>query len=103
MSKKKPIVRERKIAIDPNPRGNLKALGGAQYDDWNNWLASRTSPAVKGWKVCRMHGARGGAPEGEKNGNYKHGARTKEMIALPSLGTKLFQSRCSQRSKPGQH
>jgi len=46
MSKKKPIVRERKIAIDPNPRGNLKALGGAQYDDWNNWLALRTSLAL---------------------------------------------------------
>ena len=46
MRKKKPIVRERKIAIDPNPRGNLKALGGAQYDDWNNWLASRTSLAL---------------------------------------------------------
>ena len=46
MSKKKPIVRERKIAIDPEPRGNLKALGGAQYDDWNNWLASRTSGAL---------------------------------------------------------
>jgi hypothetical protein len=43
------------------------------------------APAVKGWKVCRMHGARGGAPEGEKNGNYKHGARTKEMIALRKL------------------
>ena len=25
-----------------------------------------------------MHGARGGAPEGERNGNYRHGARTKE-------------------------
>jgi hypothetical protein len=46
MRKKKPIVRERKIAIDPEPRGNLKALGGAQYDDWNNWLASRTSLAL---------------------------------------------------------
>ena len=46
MSKKKPIVRERKIAIDPNPQGNLKPLGGGQYDDWNNWLASRTSLAL---------------------------------------------------------
>jgi hypothetical protein len=26
-----------------------------------------------------------GAPEGERNGNYKHGARTKEMIALRKL------------------
>jgi len=28
-----------------------------------------------------MHGARGGAPEGKRNGNYRHGARTKEMMA----------------------
>jgi hypothetical protein len=28
-----------------------------------------------------MHGARGGAPEGERNGNFKHGARTKQAIA----------------------
>jgi hypothetical protein len=38
------------------------------------------APAVKGWQVCRMHGARGGAPEGKRNGNYRHGARTKETI-----------------------
>jgi len=29
-----------------------------------------------------MHRARGGAPEGERNGNYRHGARTKEAIAV---------------------
>lgn len=28
--------------------------------------------AVKGWKVCRCHGARGGAPKGNTNG-LKHG------------------------------
>ena len=38
------------------------------------------SPAVRGFRVCRMHGARGGAPEGARNGNYRHGARTKEAI-----------------------
>jgi hypothetical protein len=32
-----------------------------------------------------MHGARGGAAEGERNGNYKHGARSKEVIALRKL------------------
>jgi hypothetical protein len=26
--------------------------------------------------------ARGGAPEGERNGNYRHGARTKPTIEL---------------------
>ena len=43
------------------------------------------APAVRGWQVCRMHGARGGAPEGERNGNFRHGARTKETIALWKL------------------
>ena len=36
------------------------------------------SPAVKGHRVCRMHGARGGAPEGKRNGNFRHGGRTKD-------------------------
>jgi hypothetical protein len=29
--------------------------------------------------VCRMHGAKGGAPTGKLNGNYRHGRRTKEV------------------------
>jgi hypothetical protein len=36
-----------------------------------------------------MHGARGGAPEGERNGNYRHGARTKEAIELRKLIRRL--------------
>jgi len=35
------------------------------------------SPAVTGYKVCRMHGAGGGAPSGAKNGNYRHGNETR--------------------------
>jgi len=31
------------------------------------------APAVRGWKVCRFHGARGGAPEGKANGAWKNG------------------------------
>ena len=31
---------------------------------------------------CRIHGARGGAPEGKRNGNYRLGAMTKETIGL---------------------
>ena len=38
------------------------------------------SPAVKGWKVCRFHGARSGAPSGEANGAYRTGLHTKEAI-----------------------
>jgi hypothetical protein len=36
---------------------------------------------VRGYRVCRMHGARGGAPEGERNGNFKHGGCTKQATA----------------------
>jgi len=43
------------------------------------------TPAVRGWQVCRMHGARGGAPEGKRNGNYRHGARSKETIEIRKL------------------
>lgn len=39
------------------------------------------SPAVGGYRVCRMHGAGGGAPKGTQNGNFRHGGRTKEAIA----------------------
>jgi hypothetical protein len=30
--------------------------------------------------VCRMHGARGGAPKGKANGNYRTGRFTGEVI-----------------------
>ena len=36
------------------------------------------NPAVRGWTVCRLHGAGGGAPPGKAHPNYKHGMRTKE-------------------------
>ena len=42
------------------------------------------APAKAGWKVCRMHGAGGGAPEGKGNGNFRHGGyskRTKAALA----------------------
>jgi hypothetical protein len=34
------------------------------------------SPAVRGWHVCRMHGAGGGAPTGPSNGAWQHGGRS---------------------------
>jgi hypothetical protein len=39
------------------------------------------APAVRGWTVCRFHGACGGAPEGEANGSYKEGLHKQEPIA----------------------
>jgi hypothetical protein len=38
-------------------------------------------PAVAGRRVCRMHGGKGGAPKGERNGAYRHGRRTQAAAA----------------------
>jgi hypothetical protein len=35
---------------------------------------------VRGWNVCRFHGAGGGAPSGERNGNYRNGQYTQEAM-----------------------
>lgn len=47
-------------------------------------------PAVRGWNVCRCHGARGGAPKGERHGLYRHGAYTGEAIAMRREVRALF-------------
>jgi hypothetical protein len=39
LSKKKRI----EVAIDSNPKGKHKALCGARYDDWNDYLADTTA------------------------------------------------------------
>ena len=39
------------------------------------------APAVRGREVCRMHGACGGAPKGNRNA-LKHGNFTAEGLAL---------------------
>lgn len=39
------------------------------------------APAVKGRSVCRMHGARAGAPRGKANGAWPHGMATNDMLA----------------------
>jgi hypothetical protein len=39
--------------------------------------------AVRGYAVCRMHGAGGAAPRGNRNA-WKHGAHSAEALALKS-------------------
>ncbi len=38
------------------------------------------APAVRGWTICRFHGAGGGAPKGARNGRYKNGLFTTEAV-----------------------
>jgi hypothetical protein len=65
--------------VTDNPMHRCNAAPRCQAKSKRTGLPCR-SPAVKGSRVCRMHGARGGAPEGKRNGNYRNGTRTKEAI-----------------------
>src|SRR3981189_700162 len=56
------------------------------------------APAVNGWTVCRFPGARGGAPEGERHGMFKHGLYTLEALdERRSVSDLLRQSRAMLR------
>ncbi len=41
--------------------------------------------AVRGSRVCRMHGAGGGGPEGPANGAWRHGGRSGELTQTRAL------------------
>jgi len=49
------------------------------------------APAVRGWTVCRFHGARGGGPKGERNGMYRHGLFTKGAVEERRLLRELLR------------
>jgi hypothetical protein len=79
--------------ILPTP-AEMRVSGSENFQNWRR-IGSYFFPAknigrwrgcpcqaLNGWTVCRFHGARAGAPEGKRNGNYRHGARTKAAIEL---------------------
>lgn len=49
------------------------------------------APAVNGWKVCRMHGAGGGAPRGPAHGQYRHGNFTCEAVERRQAVSELLR------------
>jgi hypothetical protein len=49
------------------------------------------APAVRGWSVCRFHGARGGGPRGKRNGMFKHGLYTNEAVKERRLLRELIR------------
>ena len=53
------------------------------------------NPAVKGWSVCRMHGARGGHGEGKANPAYKHGLRSREWVETRRAVNALCKAKTS--------
>ncbi len=53
------------------------------------------APAVRGWNVCRFHGARGGAPKGKANGAWKHGHYSEAARAERFLVKRLLKDASS--------
>ena len=52
------------------------------------------APAVRGYTVCRFHGAKGGAPKGRRHGQYKHGHYSQEATDVRrSISALLSESR----------
>lgn len=43
------------------------------------------APAVRGWRVCRVHGAGGGHKAGPEHPRWKHGGRSREAELARSL------------------
>lgn len=48
-------------------------------------------PAVRGWTVCRMHGAGGGHGPGTANPAFKHGMRGREWAVMRSEISELIR------------
>lgn len=59
------------------------------------------SPAVRGWRVCRMHGAGGGARPGPANPAWKHGCRSGEAVALRKLANAMRREASKLASELG--
>ena len=75
----------RKAAINPMHRqsSELPALASCQRCGAKTRSGKPClSPAIKSRSRCRMHGgAKGsGAPEGRRNGRFRHGAQTRRAI-----------------------
>jgi len=49
------------------------------------------SPAVRGWAVCRMHGAGGGAKPGKAHPAWRHGLRGQEWIEARAKMNELMK------------
>jgi hypothetical protein len=74
----------------PNPMRKAHAAPRCHAKSKRNGLRCK-GPAVRGKHVCRMHGARAGAPEGKANGSYRHGRRTQAAAASTLLIRELLR------------
>ena len=75
---------------DANPMRNAHAAPRCTAHSKRTGEPCR-APAVRGWSVCRMHGARGGAPNGVRHGAYVHGGRTAEAVEARKMVNALVR------------
>lgn len=50
------------------------------------------APAVQGWSVCRMHGARGGHAAGPSHPSWKNGERSRETEEMRKTINELIRA-----------
>ena len=79
-----PVTGEPTILEDKSMDGRPSLLTKAPLCQARNRLGkSCRCPAVRGRRVCRMHGGLSpGAPVGERNGQWRHGGWSNEAVAL---------------------
>ena len=75
----------------PNPMVPPQLSQAKRCGAKNRTGHSCQAPAERGKERCRFHGARAGAPCGERNGSYKHGGETKEARALRAEARRLIK------------
>ena len=56
------------------------------------------APAVRGWAVCRFHGARGGHAPGKDHPQYQHGGRSRDTEEIRKLVNALTREAREQQS-----
>lgn len=66
---------------DANPMHTAHAARRCKANAKRSGLPCR-NPAVRGWAVCRMHGAKGGHGPGKANPAYRHGIRTQDWVEM---------------------
>ncbi len=60
---------------------NLRAASRCSAKSKRSQKACR-APAMRDRSVCYYHGGKAGAPKGKRNGNYKSGLHTNEIVAI---------------------
>lgn len=83
-----------KMKSDVNPTNNIEAAHKAPRCTATSKGSGKRcgSPAVKGWKVCRLHGAGGGHKAGPTHPRWKHGARSQSAVLMRKFANEMARA-----------